>query len=212
MVSCRPLRQRLAILFRPQPSSTASPSCTDQPGAPSISTYFVESVGGDRFRSHLPDPAFARWYWFGAPGVGTSPFTCAPSACARVNGPDSVIPLPDTCASTACGCVSGADTVIDVAPNRLIESTSAVSESAPLSIVIVCPSRNPFAFDTGITLAPAAVAVPTLAAPAVPTVAIVAFSWSAPEPIITASPGSNPATLDTLMLFVPTTAPTDSVA
>src|SRR6185312_8037811 len=61
----------------------------------------------------------------------------------------------------------------------------------------------PVALATGITVAPAAVAVPTVEAPAVPTVAITPVSRFAPESILTDWPALKPATLATLMLFAP---------
>ena len=54
--------------------------------------------------------------------------------------------MPETCAPAACACVSGAATVIVVPPNLLMEAITAVSEFAPLSMVMVWPSLKPIAF------------------------------------------------------------------
>jgi len=48
-----------------------------------------------------------------------------------------VIPVPETCAPAACARVSGAETVIAMPPNRVMEAMTAVSTFVPLSIVMV---------------------------------------------------------------------------
>ena len=133
---------------------------------------------------------------FGAPGVGALVATGAPLACARVNAAVSVMPVPETCAPAACASVSGAATVIVAGvgapplppppPPPLppaLETTTAVSGFAPLSMVMVWPALKPAALATGITVAPAAVSAPTVVAPAVPTVAMTAVSAFAPVSI-----------------------------
>ena len=67
--------------------------------------------------------------------------------------------------------------MIDPEPNLpRLEATTAVSEFSPESIVMVWPSRKPIALATGITVAPASVEAPAVAAPAEPTDAMVAVS------------------------------------
>ncbi len=121
--------------------------------------------------------------------------------------------MPETWAPAECARVSGAATVIVVPPNPLLTAaTTAVSEFVPRSIVKVWPSRKPVALTTGITVAPASVAAPTLVAPAVPTVAMTAVSRFAPVSIMIFWPASKPATLVTLMLVAPASAAEDTVA
>ena len=102
--------------------------------------------------------------------------TCVPPACARVSGAVRVMPVPETCASASCAYVSGVATAIAGAGNLLMVATAAVSEFAPLSIVMVSPLLKPIRLATGMMVAPAAVAVRNVVAPAVPTVAMTAFS------------------------------------
>ena len=122
------------------------------------------------------------------------------------------MPEPETCAPAACACVSGVATVIAVPPNRLMEVITAVSEFAPLSMVMVWPSLKPSALGTWITVAPAAVALPTVVAPAVPTVEMTADSRFAPVSTMIFWPASKPSTLPTLMLVEPAAEAADKVA
>lgn len=61
-------------------------------------------------------------------------------------------------------------------------ATTAVSTSAPLSMVMVSPLLKPSVLPTGITVAPTSVAVPMVLPPAVPTVAMTAVSGLARPP------------------------------
>ena len=124
----------------------------------------------------------------GAPGVGRSVAICAPAACALVNAVVSVIPVPATNAPAAWADLSGAVTLM-VAPAPplpgpplppVVPAITAVS----WSMTMLCPAVNPNGLATGIAVAPAAVAVLTVVAPAVPTAAIVAVSEFAPESTI----------------------------
>ena len=146
-------------------------------------------------------------YLLGAPGVGTLLATCAPLACARVNAAVRVMPEPETCAPAGCADFNGATTVIVGLPPPLpppvVEATTAVSWFAPLSMVMVLPALKPAPLATGITVAPTLVAVPTVVAPAVPTVAMTAVSRLAPVSIIIVWPAPKSATLATLILFAP---------
>ena len=109
--------------------------------------------------------------------------------------------------------MSGAATVIVVRRRRLLtEATTAVSEFAPLSIVMVWPFLKPVALAAGRTVAPTSVAVRTVVAPAVPTVAMTAVSRFAPVSIMTFWPASKPSTLVTLMLVAPAAEAVDRVA
>ena len=83
------------------------------------------------------------------------------------------------------------------------EETTAVSEFAPSSIVIVWPLRKPIALTVGRTVAPASVEVRNVVAPAVPTAAMTAVSIFAPESIWTVWPGRKPSVLATLMFVAP---------
>src|ERR1039457_2064508 len=105
-------------------------------------------------------------YWFGAPGVGTLPETCAPLACALVNAAMRLMPLPETCAPSAWASVNGVETVIEPLlrpppkppkPPRppVTEATTAVSRFVPLSMVMVWPEPKPAALATGMAVAPA---------------------------------------------------------
>ena len=68
------------------------------------------------------------------------------------------MPVPETCAPTACAKVSGTATVI-VVPHLVVETTSAVSWFAPLSMAMVWPAPKAHLLATGITVAPTSVAV-----------------------------------------------------
>ena len=58
--------------------------------------------------------------------------------------------MPETCAPAACANFSGAVTVMAGAPLLPPEATTAVSEFAPLSMVMVWPGLKPNALATGI--------------------------------------------------------------
>ena len=76
--------------------------------------------------------------------------TCAPLACAWVNaGGEGDAGCRRPGAPAECARVSGAATVI-VPPGPGVEATTAVSESAPLSMVMVWPSLKPATLATGI--------------------------------------------------------------
>ena len=96
-------------------------------------------------------------------------------------------------------------------PCAVTNATTAFSEFAPLSIVMVWPPLKPTALARGITFAPAAVAALTVVAPAVPTAAMSAVSRFAPVSIRIVSPGSNPSTLATLTLVAPDADEADSM-
>jgi hypothetical protein len=138
--------------------------------------------------------------------------TCAPLACSRVNATVRLIPVPETSAPAACARASGAATMIALPPNLRTEATIAVSAVALLPMVMVWPSRKPTAPATGMTVAPAAVLIATVVAPAVPTVAMTAVSRFAPVSIMIFWPASKPSTLSTLMLVAPATDAADRVA
>jgi hypothetical protein len=89
------------------------------------------------------------------------------------------------------------------APRPLIEETTAVSEFAPSSIVIVWPLLKPVTLAAGRIVAPASVEVRSVVAPAVPTVAMTAVSVFAPESIWTVWPVRKPSVLATLMFVAP---------
>lgn len=151
-------------------------------------------------------------YWFGAPGVGAFLSICAPLACAWVNAALSVIPLPETCAPAACARARGPETVTVAPPlPKLTAATVAVSLFPPSSIVIDSPALKPIGLATGITVAPSAVAELTVVAPAVPTVEMTAGSALAPESTVIAWPAVKPATLATLMFVAPAAAPAGKV-
>src|ERR1700733_8391760 len=80
-------------------------------------------------------------YLLGAPGVGTLSVTCAPLTCGLVNAVVRVMPVPEICAPAACAKVSGGAMVMVAPPAppppRPIPTTTADSEFAPLSIVMV---------------------------------------------------------------------------
>ena len=200
------------VLLVPQPSGTC-PLTAGSPGTTSAGNAHLDQLprpqyvaafcgrrlsGGNtrRLRPPLGRPHSIRQlrfveYLLGAPGVGTSLATCAPLACARVSAAVRVMPLPEICAPAACAKVSGAATVILAPPlPPVAETTTAVSWFAPLSMVMVWPALKPTAPATGITVAPASVAAPTVVAPAVPTVAITAVSWFAPVSISNRLAGS----------------------
>jgi hypothetical protein len=59
-------------------------------------------------------------------------------------------------------------------PPPVVETTTAVSAFAPLSMVMVWPGVNPIVLATGITVA--IVVAPTVVPPAVPTVPMTAVS------------------------------------
>jgi hypothetical protein len=99
------------------------------------------------------------------------------------------MPVPETCVPAAYADVSGAATVMEAGRRLPVETTTAVSEFDPVPMLMVWPLLNPIVFATGITVAPALVAVSTVVAPAVPTVAITAVSSFAPLPILTVWPG-----------------------
>ena len=96
-------------------------------------------------------------------------------------------------------------------PPPVVETTTAVSRFAPLSMVMVWPALKPIALATGITVAPTSVAVPTVVAPAVPTVAMTAVSRFAPVSITIVWPATKSATLATLMLVAPAAEAADRV-
>src|ERR1017187_5166636 len=158
-------------------------------------------------------------YLLGAPGVGALPATCAPLACAWVNAAMRGMPEPETCAPAACADLSGAGTVVVAPaprrapplPPKVVAATTAVSWFAPLSMVMVWPAVKPAPRATGITVAPTLVAVPTVVAPAVPTVAMTAVSRLAPVSIIIVWPAPKSATLATLILFAPAAEAADRV-
>src|ERR1700682_1748190 len=89
------------------------------------------------------------------------------------------------------------------APRALLEETTAVSEFAPSSIVIVWPLPKPVTLTAGRRVAPASVEVRTVVAPAVPTAAMTAVSVFAQESIWTVWPGRKPSVLATLMFVAP---------
>ena len=93
----------------------------------------------------------------------------------------------------------------------MVEATTAVSWFAPLSMVMVWPALKPAALATGMTVAPALVAVPTVVAPAVPTVAMTAVSRFAPVSIMIVWPAAKSATLATLILVAPAAEAADRV-
>src|ERR1700733_9806043 len=68
---------------------------------------------------------------------------------------------------------------------------------------MVWPGLKPVTPATGITVAPTSEAVPTVVAPAVPTVTITAVSRFAPASILIVWPEPKPATLATLILVAP---------
>ena len=78
-------------------------------------------------------------------------------------------------------------------------------------MVMVWPALKPIALATGITVAPAPVAAPTVVAPAVPTVAMTAVSRFAPVSIIIVWPAAKSATLATLILVAPAAEAADRV-
>ena len=78
-------------------------------------------------------------------------------------------------------------------------------------MVMVWPALKPVALATGITVAPASVAVRTVVAPAVPTVAMTAVSRFAPVSIMIVWPASKPSTLATLILVAPAAEAVDRV-
>ena len=102
--------------------------------------------------------------------------TGAPLACARPRGVTRVIPVPATGSPETCARVSGWVTVMGEEPRLPTAAMVAVSEAAPLPTVMECPGMKPTALATGIAVAPVAMAVPTVVAPGVPTVAITAVS------------------------------------
>jgi hypothetical protein len=78
--------------------------------------------------TYLFAPARMGEYLFGAPGVGTSPLTCAPLACAFASAALRVMPLPEIGEPAACAPVRGAATVMDAPPlPPATEATIAVS-------------------------------------------------------------------------------------
>ena len=91
------------------------------------------------------------------------------------------------CAGAGCANRSGALTVIVAPapplPPPVVDATAAVSPFAPLSIAIVWPALKPVALATAMTVALTLMAVLTVVAPAVPTVAITAVSRFAPVSI-----------------------------
>src|SRR5690348_11712331 len=78
-------------------------------------------------------------------------------------------------------------------------------------MVMVWPKLKPVALATGITVAPTPVAVATVVAPAVPTVAMMAVSSFAPVSILIVWPAENSATLATLILVAPLAEGADKV-
>jgi hypothetical protein len=94
--------------------------------------------------------------------------------------------------------VSGAATVIVALragpppgpgrPPRAVETTTAASRLAPLSVVIASPALNPIALATEMTVAPAFAGVSTVVAPAVATTPMTAVSF-APASIMIDSRG-----------------------
>jgi hypothetical protein len=99
------------------------------------------------------------------------------------------MPLPATCARSAWVNLSGAATaIVDPSPRPPLppatEAITAISWFAPSSIVMFWPALKPIDPATGMTVAPAVVAVPTMVAPGVPTVAITAVSRFAPASMI----------------------------
>lgn len=112
------------------------------------------------------------------------------------------MPLPEICAPVACARARGVTTVM-AAPRALLEETTAVSEFAPSSIVIVWPFVKPVTLCAGRIVAPTAVEARNVVAPAVPTVERIADSAFAPESMRIVWPGRKPAVLATLMLVAP---------
>src|SRR5882757_8784516 len=97
-------------------------------------------------------------------------------------------------------------------PRDLIEETTAVSEFAPSSMEMVWPLLKPVTLAVGRTVAPTPVEALNVVAPAVPTVAMIAFSRFAPESIRIACPGRKPSILVTLMLVARAGEVADKVA
>jgi hypothetical protein len=93
----------------------------------------------------------------------------------------------------------------------VVAAITAVSWFPPLSMVMLCPAVKPNGLATGIAVAPAVVAVRTVVAPAVPTVAMTAVSEFAPESTISFWPAAKSATLATLMLVAPPAESADMV-
>src|SRR5450432_2365123 len=113
-------------------------------------------------------------YLLGAPGVGRSLATGAPISCVLLSAPMTVMPVPDICAPTACARASGAETVMEMppgAPPRPLplpppaETTTADSIFVPLSMVTAWPGIKPVAPLTGIVVAATTVAAANVVAP-----------------------------------------------
>jgi hypothetical protein len=131
------------------------------------------------------------------------------------------MPVPDTCAPAACASVSGAATVMlalragqpagpSMSP-REVETTTAVSRLAPLSIVMVWLAVKSITLATEMTVAPASTAASTVVAPAVPTAAKTAVSGFAPASIRIVWPAPKSATLAALRLSAPAADAADRV-
>src|SRR5271169_1669381 len=78
-------------------------------------------------------------------------------------------------------------------------------------MAMVWPAVKPAPLAIGMTVAPTSVAVPTVVAPAVPTVAMTADSRFAPVSIIIVWPAAKSATLATLILVAPAAEAADRV-
>jgi hypothetical protein len=113
------------------------------------------------------------------------------------------MPVPETCVPEGCGKVSGAATVMVAGPLLGTETTTAVSEFAPVPMAMDSPGMKPIVVATGMTVAPAAVADSNVLAPAVPTVAMTADSKFVPVSTMIFWPGVSPSTLATLRLVAP---------
>ena len=99
--------------------------------------------------------------------------------------------------------VSGPTVIVAPPLPPVVETTTAVSRFAPLSIAMVWPALKPAAPATGITVAPTLVAAPTVVAPPVPTVAMTAVSRLAPVSIMIVCPAAKSVTPATLILLAP---------